>query len=106
MAHVAENLLNWGQSPTLGAKVDASTLNCIREQLESQRRFECTEVLQKAGIFCCLCGKQAPKHFPTLPFIIFPWTFAGEFLLKPSLFQKPKNPTQIQVYVGLKINDF
>lgn len=57
MAHVAENLLNWVLSLILGAEVDASTLNCIREQLESQRRFECTEVLQKAGILCGLCGK-------------------------------------------------
>lgn len=40
VARVAENLLNWGQSPALGAEVDAGTLNCIREQLESQRRSE------------------------------------------------------------------
>lgn len=105
MAHVAENLLNWVLSLILGAEVDASTLNCIREQLESQRRFECTEVLQKAGILCGLCGKQVPKHFPALPFIIFPWTFAAEFWLKNSLFQKwTKKPTQ--VCVGLKMNVF
>jgi len=87
MACVAENLLNWGQSPALGAEVDGSTLNCVGEQLESQRRLKCTKVLQKAGIFCFLCGKRAPKHCPTLTFIICPWTFAAEFLLKLSLFR-------------------
>lgn len=103
MAHVAENLLNWGQSPTLGAEMSAHTLNCIREQLESQGRLECllnTEVLQNAGIFCCFCGKQAPKHFPTLLFRVFPWTFVAEFLLKHSLFQKQtKNAPPQPMYV-------
>lgn len=51
MVHVTENLLNWVQSLILGAEVDASTLNCIREQLESQRRFECTEVLKRLEFF-------------------------------------------------------
>lgn len=64
MTEEDENFLNWGQSPSFYAEVDAGTSNCIKEHLQSQGRFECAQVLQNAGNFSWLFAKQAPEIFP------------------------------------------
>lgn len=75
-----------------------STWNCIGEQLENQRRTECTEGLQKAGILRCFCAGHAPKHFPAFSFGIFSWTSAAKVLLEtfPEATESSTQPRCVQ----------
>lgn len=61
MVHVAENLLNWGQSPALGAEVDAGTLNCIREQRESQK-LSVPEYYERLECFVVSVESSSPLY--------------------------------------------